>query len=167
VIRTSLVIVLVEDERHRMLIRRFLLQSGFGNHQVRISQSPSGSGSAENWVRKEFVKETAAYRNRQARAQSALIVMIDADRLTVRDRLNQLDQAVQANGAPVVAPGEQIARLVPKRNVETWILCLNRHAADEVTDYKRSREDWSEIIPDAARSLHEWTRPSAYSSLLR
>ena len=29
---------------------------------------------------------------------------------------------------------EQIARLVPKRNVETWILCLNGQAADEDTD---------------------------------
>ena len=28
-----------------------------------------------------------------------------------------------------------VAVLIPKRNVETWILCLTRESVDEVTDY--------------------------------
>jgi hypothetical protein len=32
---------------------------------------------------------------------------------------------------------EQIARLVPKPNIETWILCLNGQAVDEDTDLQK------------------------------
>ena len=53
---------------------------------------------------------------------------------------------------------EQIARLVPKRNVETWILCLNEQAVDEEIDYKRTRHDWNELIPPAAEGLWQWAR---------
>jgi hypothetical protein len=47
---------------------------------------------------------------------------------------------------------EQIAQLVPKPNIETWILCLNGQAVDEDTDYKRRRDDWTELIHEAAET---------------
>ena len=94
--KPSLVIVLLEDNRHKMLIYRFLKKRGkiLNEDQIRIQVSPSGSGSAENWVRKEFVKEATEYRRRQARAETALIVMIDADVHTVQERLRQLRSSV-------------------------------------------------------------------------
>lgn len=153
----SLVIVLVEDDHHRMLVRRYLDECGLKEHEMRIQPSPSGRGSAESWVRKEFVKETKVYRNRQARAQTALIVMIDADTHTVKDRLDQLDQALTASGIQTVTKTERIARLVPKRNVETWILCLNGRAVNEDADYKTRRNKWNELIPPAARTLRQWS----------
>jgi hypothetical protein len=54
-----------------------------------------------------------------------------------------------------------IARLVPKRNIETWILCLNNERVEETPDYKRTRDDWTELIPTAASALYAWTRPNA------
>src|SRR2546430_7675062 len=125
--KPSRVIVVLEDDHQKMLIYRYLVKCGW-RHAVRIHQSPSGRGSAESWVRERFVKETIAYRSRQARTLTALIVMIDADTRTVQDRLNQLDQALTDNGQQTVAGTERIARLIPKRNVETWILCLNGQA---------------------------------------
>jgi hypothetical protein len=157
----SLVIVLAEDEHHRMLISRYLKKCGLNVHAIRIRPSPAGRGSAENWVRREFVKETEAYRIRQARAGSALIVMIDADTLTVQDRFSQLDQALQDGGKQTVGGTEHIARLVPKRNVETWILCLNGQPVDEDNNYKTGRNNWSELIPPAARTLRQWTRSTS------
>ena len=77
------------------------------------------------------------YRSRHAK--TALIVMIDADTHTVQDRWRQLDQALEDGGKQRVdAEHEQIARLVPKRNIETWILCLNGHAVDQDADYKKT-----------------------------
>lgn len=141
-----------------MLIRRYLKRRGLEEHQMRIERSPTGQGSAENWVRNVFVKEVRVYRRRHA--QTKLIVIIDADTGTVQNRLKQLDQALKDVGQePVDVRTEQIARLVPKRNVETWILCLNGQEVDEETDYKRSRDDWNELIPPAAETLCEWTRP--------
>ncbi len=157
----SRVFVLVEDERHRALILRYLLECGLEQHEMRIQLSPSGRGSAENWVLKKFASETRAYRYRQARAESALIVMIDADTRSVQDRWNQLDQALTDNGEPTVSRGERIARLVPKRNVETWILCLNGQDVNETVDYSGERLNWNTLIPQAAETLCQWSRPNA------
>jgi hypothetical protein len=153
---SCLVIVVLEDDHHKMLVYRYLKKRGFREHEIRIERSPSGEGSAENWVRKTFIKEINVYRNRHA--QTKLIVVIDADNHTVQDRLTQLDLALRNNGKPLVDTAtEQVARLIPKRNIETWILCLNEHPVDEETDYK-TRDDWSRLIPQAAEILFQWTR---------
>jgi hypothetical protein len=160
--RPSHVIVVLEDDRQKMLIYKYLIECGLRRHEIRDELSPSGQGSAESWVRKRFVKETIAYRNRQARAQTALIVMLDADARTVQERFNELDQALRDSGNQTVDETEQIARLVPKRNVETWILCLvNDQGVDEETDFKRMRNDWNELIRPAAHTLCQWTRSRA------
>jgi hypothetical protein len=152
-----LVIVVVEDENQKMLVRRFLRKRGLDPHEMRIECSPSGEGSAENWVRQEFVKEVRVYRSRHAR--TALIVAIDADANTVQNRQRQLDDALNAAGENEVdAKTEDIARLVPRRNVESWILCLNGEAVEEETDYKNTRNSWTELIPSAAETLLRWTR---------
>jgi len=132
-------------------------------HQMTIVPFPSGKGSAEQWVRVRFAKEVSAYRHRHRgrKATTALIVMIDADAHTVDERLAQLDQGLREAGSLPVQKSEPVARLVPKRNVETWILCLNQHRVDEVTDYKDTRCDWNELVPGASETLFQWTRPNA------
>lgn len=157
--KPSLAVVIVEDDHHEMLVRRYLKKRGLENHQMTIERSPSGEGSAENWVRETFAKEVIRYRNRSQHAHTALIVVIDADVRAVQDRLRQLDDALRTAGRPPVDTKiEEIARLVPKRNVETWILCLNEQPVNEATDYKRNHNNWSELIPPAAATLAEWTR---------
>jgi len=123
------------------------------DHRQRVRPSPSAEGSAERWVRKTFVTETGRYRTRQAHASSALIAMIDADTHTVRDRLAQLDRELTAVGKPPVSNDEQIARLIPKRNVETWILCLNGTVVNEETDYKGKSMNWNQLASTAANAL--------------
>ncbi len=153
--KRCLVVAVVEDEHHRMLVYRYLSNSGMW--PIRILLSPSGYGSAENWVRKTFVKEVSAYRTRHA--QTKLIIVIDADTGNVQDRWRQLDQALrESRKEPVNTRTERIARLVPKRNIETWILCLHGQMVDEETNYKRARNDWQELIPQAAETLLQWTR---------
>ncbi len=144
-----------------MLVYRYLMKCGLKASAVRIEPSPSGEGSAESWVRKRFVKEVNAYRVRQAKAATALIVVIDADTGSVQDRWAQLDQELSDAGKDTVGSREQIARLVPKRNIETWVLCLNEQVVDEETDYKKRRDDWNELIPQASERLFQWTRPEA------
>lgn len=158
--KPSRVILVVEDDNQRMLAYRYLKRCGL-ERVTRIPPFPSGRGSAEQWVRKQFIEEVVAYRGRQAKAETALIIVIDADTHTVQHRLSQLDRALKdAQKEPIVAR-ERIARLAPRRNIETWILCLTNEAADEETDYKHTRSDWNKLIPPAAEALHEWTRPHA------
>ena len=156
--RASLVIAVVEGKADRMLIYRYLKREGYEEGQIRVAQSPSGKVSAENWVRQMFVTQTQAYRSRQA--ATGLIVCVDADRLTVQDRLNQLDQTLKSSGKPIVGDDERIARLVPKRNIETWILCLNGQITDEETDYKNAAHDWTKMNQAAATTLCRWVHSS-------
>ncbi len=156
--KPSQVIVLLEDDHHKMLLLRYLKIHGLG-HEIRIELPTRGRESAEGWVRNRFAKEVSAYRLRQRKAKTALIVVIDADTHTVQDRWKQLDQALKdAEKPPVDVEHEKIARMVPKRNIETWILCLTKQTVDEKTDYKNTRNDWNELIPPAAATLFQWTR---------
>jgi hypothetical protein len=59
---------------------------------------------------------------------------------------------------------EQVARLIPRRNIETWILCLNAVEVNEETDYKRTQNDWTELIRPALETLYAWTRPKTQVS---
>jgi hypothetical protein len=157
-IKPSEVILLVEDGHQQRLIYKHLLKCGFTRHDIRQVPFLPGQGSAESWVRREFVEQTNAYRNRQARAETGLIVMIDADKYTVRERWNQLDQVLKDRGKRTVGRRERIVRLVPKHNVETWILCLNEEPVDEETDYKGTSHEWNELILTASETLCQWTR---------
>ena len=157
--KPSLVVLLVEDSRHEQFIFRHLRSLDLQRREVRVEKSPSGAGSAEQWVRERFPIEVQAYRARHA--QTKLVVLIDADTHAVHHRLRQLEQALREAGVPQIRDTEEIARLIPKRNVETWILCLNDVPVDEATNYKRSRGDWPDLIRSAAVTLYDWSRPNA------
>src|SRR5664280_2480434 len=115
--------------------------------------SPSGQGSAEQWVRENFARQAGKCRIRSTRAATGMFIMLDADTRTVQERLQVLDDAlVCANQRPIDPARDCIARLIPKRNVETWIIFLaDREIArpiDEQTDYKRMKrsDEWSALI---------------------
>jgi hypothetical protein len=114
---------------------------------------PSGRGSGEQWVRKRYATAVNAFRQRSTRATTWLIVAIDADTGTVDRRLRQLSDATPR------AEDEAIAHLIPKRHIETWILCLCGEEVDEETDYHGREVDGQ--IKTAASSLFDWSRPNA------
>jgi hypothetical protein len=76
VAKPSQVILLVEDRHHEQFICRYLRKLDFGRHAIRIVKSPSGAGSAEQWVRERFAIEVEEYRSRKAKTK--LIVLVDA-----------------------------------------------------------------------------------------
>ncbi len=156
--RPAYVIVLVEGKLDEQFILGYLRRLGLKKHDWRISKTALGSG--EQWVRKQFPIEVAAYRRRAAATK--LVVIIDADTHTVQQRLAQLNNALhEANVAPINDDYEAIARLIPKRNIETWILCENGITVDQIQDYKGTRNDWTELIRTGADFLYSWTRPNA------
>jgi hypothetical protein len=140
------VIVLVEDQRHEIFIRRYLYQLGYGHHDIRFEPLPNGRGCGEQWVRDRCSKVVAIYRARQA--QKALLIVIDADKHTVAKRISQLPGDRSES--------EAIAFLVPKRHIETWILCLHGERVDEQTDYHLRKVD--HLIKPAAVTLRTWMR---------
>jgi hypothetical protein len=89
-----------------------------------------------------------------------LIVVIDADTETVGRRVHQLSEAL-GNGAR--KDGETIVHVIPKRNIETWILQLSGKHVDEETDY--GKRDVDDLIPNAAATFHAWTSQPPASCL--
>ena len=86
--------------------------------------------------------------------------MIDADTSRVDQRDLQLQKALEEAGSEVRRADEAIVHLIPKRNVETWVLCLNGEQVYEVTDYSQ-RGDVDARIPAAAATFFKWSRTNA------
>lgn len=133
---------------------------GFLKHEIRMEAISGGSGSGEQWVRRSYPTQVRAYCRRSARAQTALLVVIDADTHPVERRIRQLRDALSYEGLAERAEAEAIVHLIPKRNIETWILCLSGRGADEETDY-RHEPGVDELVPDAAVAFFEASRVNA------
>jgi hypothetical protein len=160
VARVSQVIVLAEDEPHQRFIYRYLQQLSYSLRDLRFEPLPSGRGSGEAWVRTRYAPAVKAYRARAARARTSLVVAIDADIGDLARRARQLEESLAAERLSPRTGEERIIHLIPKRNIETWILNLNGNPVDEETDFGRA-SGIEDKITTAARSFFEWTRINA------
>jgi hypothetical protein len=130
--------------------------------------SPRGRGCGFDFVVKSFPAQVNAYRLVKSRIHTWLVTVVDADTGTVAQRIGEMDRELTEAQEPRVRAmriqDETIARLVPRRNIETWILALNSTAVNETDDYKgtvKTDEKWSELIPTAAEAFYTLTRPNA------
>ncbi|HME09965.1 MAG TPA: hypothetical protein VKG25_23100 [Bryobacteraceae bacterium] len=116
---------------------------------------PNSRGCGEQWVRERYASAVGAYRHRAKRAETRLIVVIDADIHSLEYRRQQLAKTLSEERQG----DEKIVHLIPKRSIETWVLCLTGSRVDESTDY--SRENIDERIEPAANTFFKWTRQNA------
>ncbi|MGC9224850.1 MAG: hypothetical protein ACP5E2_13050 [Terracidiphilus sp.] len=118
----------------------------------------SGAGSGAQWVIDRYAAEIKAYCTRQARKW--LIIVIDADHNTVQQRLHELQRRLEEFDDQRLrgfrAEAEQVARLVPKWSIETWILNLNGEIVDEDSSYKNEHRRWDELTQSASIELRDW-----------
>lgn len=157
--RIAGIILLVEDLNQANLLRRYLKRLGQGS--MRLKMLPRGQGSGEQDVRERYAAEVRATRTQMTKTKACLIAMIDADIKPIENRRQQLDRALRDADEEPRSPSEPILNLIPKRNVETWILCLNSETVDEITDYRHDPRVNAKSIKDAANALYSWTRPKA------
>ena len=159
--KPTAVVLLCEDNPTSVFLRSYLKECAIFRG-VRVNSTPSGSGF--DWVLQQYPIEVNAYRQSKARIRIWLIVTIDADTKTVVSRTNQLDsklkQSENARLREFRVQDENIARLVPRRNIETWLLVLTGTAADEERNYKKTKdkEEWQELTKPASQQPYAWTR---------
>jgi hypothetical protein len=153
------VTVLVEGDRDKQFVRGYLSRLGFDRHAARFEPVPAGKQSGEQWVRQRYATIVGACRARAARAMTAAVVVIDADTEDVARRRQQLAAELERSGLAPRSVDERIAHFIPKRNIETWILCLQGIEVDETSDYKRDTRIEDRIRP-AALAFFELTRPN-------
>lgn len=158
--------VLVEDKRHQMFIRGLLKKVGVGRREMIFAPIPDGHGSGKQSVLSQFPDQVRLCRRRNSRASTSLIAMLDADELTVERCLGDLDEKLLSTGQNRIdGARDRIARVIPKRNIETWItyLTLDRAAGtgfDEDRDIKgtKSKREWENLTPSAVEKFVEWNR---------
>lgn len=127
--------LLCEDKQHRVFVRRFLLKMGWRDHQVRIRTAGPGDGSAVQYVRNQFGAELKEHLSRHV--SQALMVMVDADYRSVRERVAEFDSQCKKHGLPKRPDGVLV--FVPKWNIETWLEYLAGKTVDESNrDYRPS-----------------------------
>lgn len=129
------IILLCEDQQHENFARRFLGEHGWRQRQIRTVISPRGQGAAVGWVEKCYPLEVAKLRSAPHVSRS-LVVILDADRLSVAQRMNKLAAELKRAGQQPRGASENIALIIPKRNIETWITFLGGRVVDEDRNYK-------------------------------
>jgi hypothetical protein len=121
--------ILCEDAQSACFLRRFLKRRG---HEIgREEIAPAGGGCGEQWVRERFPSELAVVRKYGGR----LIVCTDADRKTVSERIQTLQDECKGKNVEAKKAGDSIAFTIPKRNIETWITHFLGQKVDEEHDY--------------------------------
>ncbi len=142
-------VILAEDTPQQEFVYRWLLERGAERRKVTKVPLPAGTQAGEQHVREKLPREVQEQR-RKVGQNVALVVAVDADRLSVADRLNGL------NIQPPRAANERIVVLIPKRNVETWFHHLAGNTVDEETDYKHTYRNENRPWVPAAVSLQAW-----------
>ncbi len=162
------IVILCEDRQQEVFARYFLKKRGFTG-LFRTNICPPGSQSGEQYVRSQYPVEVKAYRQNRNRVSIALVVLIDADRGTLQDRLNQLASILDEDAQENRRSHEAIAIFIPKRNIETWIHYLQGETVNEEDAYAKFEKNeavcktsvenladrcYSQSLPeDAPRSL--------------
>ncbi len=118
------VTILCEDKQQQVFARNFLIKSDFEPRKIRVLPLPDGGQSGEQYVRETYPEQVKIYRGKSTYLSCCLIVVIDADKYSVKQRLDSLDSALEEYSQPKRQPQEKIAIFVPKRNIETWISYL-------------------------------------------
>jgi hypothetical protein len=155
--RIAEIVVLGEDLRHSNFARRYLERDGHNKRNIRIEISPSGRGSGEQYVREHYPVEVKHYRSRSQHRKAALVTVIDADTGSVASREVELETELTSAGERKREKTEKIALLIPKRHIETWLLCLTRITVEELADYRNTREVDTRT-KDAANTFYDWSR---------
>lgn len=125
-------VLLCEDTQHAVFLRHFLIRHGVHRRTIRELPRPDGRGDARKWISDRFGSEVAALRNyarKNASANQVLVVMTDADNLSVRQRREQLTKQL---GQPLLDT-EPIMVCVAKWAIETWLSFVSGEAFDENT----------------------------------
>lgn len=157
--RSSEIILLCEDQAQERLTRNYLKRCNVQHLEHVLKPNLSG-GYAR--LLDLFPGEFRACRQRhKTKANTLLVVVIDADNETVESRRRQLYERAETAGLEGSKDNDPIVLLIPKRHIETWICALLGMTVTEEQNCKSLIAPAKEDFRRAAQSLFEWSRPNA------
>ena len=135
--RNVRIVLLCEDAQHESFAKRLLVSMGWRLRDFRVERSPSGRGSAEQYVRERFPDELQGVRSKGGE-RAYLVVMIDGDDKGVAGRRGSLAAACAERQIAPAGDADQVLVCVPTWNIETWLAYLDGEAVEESKrDYPR------------------------------
>lgn len=151
--RRVTLVILCEDLQQEVFTRRyFMSRFGLGERDIRVERNIKGKGSGEQYVRQNYPQEVRSYRSKSPHLSSLrLVVVIDADTDTVKQRMSKLDMELANHGQQHRQPQEKIAVFIPKRNIETWIHYSMGEIVDEQIAYQKFTNNESACRPYVER----------------
>ncbi len=102
-----------------------------------MSRPRPGAGAGEQFVRDNYPVYLDAIRRRNG----ILVVMIDGDNDSIKERMKQLDDACNEKGLPLRKDSDKVAIFVPRRNIETWLAYLDGKQVNETDEYPKLRRE--------------------------
>jgi hypothetical protein len=162
--RVSQIVLLCEDDEHRRLAVTYMNRCGINTSRVVVERVASRlqQGGNVGWVLDEFPRQMHACRQRhKAKANTLLIVMVDADMLEVAARRHQLNERLALAGYDGLSVNDPVALLIPRRHVETWIRALLGEGVTEEDDCKAKNRPTRDEVRQAADTAYQWSRPNA------
>ena len=124
--------ILCEDKLTQCYIRRFLTAQGISGRRIHSLPLPA-AGCGEQYVRQQYPKYLKALRTNNFNS-NILIVAIDADTKTFKERKKQLEESCIMCGIPSRTKKDKLLIFIPKRNIEKWVKYFYGESVDEETD---------------------------------
>ena len=153
--RVSQTILLCEDDLQEQLVRNYLKECGLNTNPPYLlprNASREVHGGNVTWVIHEFAKEMHACRQRHAaKANTLLIVVVDADHLTLAERRSQFI------ADPPLTSSDPLVVLIPRRHIETWIRSALGESVNETDSYKHPEPKRADVRA-AAKEIYGWAR---------
>ena len=151
------VIVVCEDIAQEKPIRAWLEELGYNSkHEVRfIPHAEAHLGKTRNngWVERMFASHARQQRSRVTRMQCSLVICTDADEKPVSTVEGLLEARLVADSQPMRSPNENVALLIPKRHIETWLAFLVGEHVNEKTEYKNTMKRLDESVASKTFAL--------------
>ncbi len=135
-------LIVCEDVQQSAFARRYFKKCGFHSRRIRVRHNPAGAGSGEQFVRQRLVHEVKLYRQKSSYGHGgiALVAIIDADTMSVQERLEQINSALEQERIERIEQNEKIAIFIPKRNIETWIRFATDSNVNEDINYPKLKK---------------------------
>jgi len=124
------IIIICEDILHHTFLRAFLYRRGFTRKEVPPPPTNDGKGDAKSRACERFCKELIVLR-RFARPGHAIIFALDADNLTIDERMRTMVEACKSHGIEPPSRNDAVFGIIPKWEIEYWLAYLRGEEVDE------------------------------------
>lgn len=162
--RVSQIILLCEDEAHERLAKAYFKAAGLQTQAPYVNALVASRlqfGGNDAWVLQEFPRQLHACRQRNKRAKTLLVVLIDADQFSVDERRQHLLDRLGPASVETLRPSDPVVIVIPKRHVETWIRVLLGEVVTEEEDCMSRAKPTKDDLRRAAQALFAWSRLNA------